>query len=735
MKRILATAALAAMLAGPLLAQEASRDPDARAAALVAQMTREEKLRLVHGHYPNQMPVRPAGVPQSAGYVPGLERLGIPAQRMTDASLGVAAAHQNENPATALPSGLALAATFDPRIAYTGGATIGSEARTKGFNVMLAGGVNLTREPRGGRNFEYAGEDALLAGIMVGQSVKGIQSNRIVATTKHFALNAQETGRDVVDVRMDEATMRESDLLAFQKVIEIADPGAIMCAYNKVNGDYACESDELTSIAREDWGWKGWMMSDWGAVYSTVKAVNAGLDQEMGEELDDWVWFGPMLGRAIDSGALSEAQLDAMAARILRSYFAHGVMDDPVKPGVTPDLAAHAQVPLDAAHRGIVLLKNEGNALPLAASARSIAVIGGAANLGVWSGGGSSQVKPAGIVLLPPPVPAPSFIRAIYLHPSAPLEAIRAAAPQARASFTGGRDIEEAVQAARLADVAVVFASQFTMEGQDAAMALDGNQDALIAAVAKANPNMIVVLQTGGAVKMPWLGQVRAVVEAWYPGQRGGEAIADVLFGKVNPSGRLPITFPASESQLPNPVLPGSLLPRGNDIGNTQPEPFAVTYPEGADIGYRWFAKTGARPLFPFGHGLSYTRFAHSGLGFDPATLTARFTVANTGAREGIDTPQLYLTPPGGQPRLVAWARAELKEGENHSYSVTVDPRFAARFDVASKRWVLPAGDYTLRLATSAADPGLATTVSLPERTFAVDWRPADPLGAVDTEN
>ena len=735
MKRILATAALAAMLAGPLLAQEASRDPDARAAALVAQMTREEKLRLVHGHYPNQMPVRPAGVPQSAGYVPGLERLGIPAQRMTDASLGVAAAHQNENPATALPSGLALAATFDPRIAYTGGATIGSEARTKGFNVMLAGGVNLTREPRGGRNFEYAGEDALLAGIMVGQSVKGIQSNRIVATTKHFALNAQETGRDVVDVRMDEATMRESDLLAFQKVIEIADPGAIMCAYNKVNGDYACESDELTSIAREDWGWKGWMMSDWGAVYSTVKAVNARLDQEMGEELDDWVWFGPMLGRAIDSGALSEAQLDAMVTRILRSYFAHGVMNDPVKPGVTPDLAAHAQVPLDAAHRGIVLLKNEGNALPLAASARSIAVIGGAANLGVWSGGGSSQVKPAGIVLLPPPVPAPSFIRAIYLHPSAPLEAIRAAAPQARASFTGGRDIEEAVQAARLADVAVVFASQFTMEGQDAAMALDGNQDALIAAVAKANPNMIVVLQTGGAVKMPWLGQVRAVVEAWYPGQRGGEAIADVLFGKVNPSGRLPITFPASESQLPNPVLPGSLLPRGNDIGNTQPEPFAVTYPEGADIGYRWFAKTGARPLFPFGHGLSYTRFAHSGLGFDPATLTARFTVANTGAREGIDTPQLYLTPPGGQPRLVAWARAELKAGENHSYSVTVDPRFAARFDVASKRWVLPAGDYTLRLATSAADPGLATTVSLPERTFAVDWRPADPLGAVDTEN
>ncbi len=724
---------LALTRAGPASAQEAQADPDARAADLVAQMTREEKLRLVLGHYPNQMPVRPEGVPQSAGYVPGVDRLGIPAQRMTDASLGVAAAHQNENPATALPSGLALAATFDPRVAYTGGATIGGEARTKGFNVMLAGGVNLTREPRGGRNFEYAGEDALLAGIMVGQSVKGIQSNDIVATTKHFALNAQDLGRDVIDVRMDEAAMRESDLLAFQKAIEIADPGAIMCAYNKVGGDYACESKQLISIARDDWGWKGWMMSDWGAVYSTVKAVNAGLDQEMGYELDEWPWFGAMLGQAIDSGALEQEQLDAMVTRILRSYFAHGVMDNPVGPGVNPDLAANAHVPLDAAHRGIVLLKNEAGALPLSASARSIAVIGGAANHGVWSGGGSSQVKPAGIVLLPPPVPAPVFIRAIYLHPSPPLDAIRAAAPQAQVGFASGRDVAEAVEAARNAEVAVVFATQFTMEGQDAAMALDGEQDALIAAVAAANPNTVVVLQTGGAVKMPWLDGVKAVVEAWYPGGRGGEAIADVLFGKVNPSGRLPITFPADEAQLPNPVLPGSLLPRGNAIGNTQPEPFEATYPEGADVGYRWFTRQGHTPLFPFGHGLGYTSFAHSGLAFDAATLTARFTVANTGTRAGIDTPQLYIAPPGGEPRLAGWARAELGAGESGAYSVTLDPRFAAGFDVANKRWVLPRGRYTLRLAADAADPGQAITVTLPERTYAVDWQPADALGAVDT--
>ena len=726
--------ALGLALAAPAPAQDRT-DPDARAAALVAQMTRAEKIRLVHGHYPNIMADRPDDVPQSAGYVPGIPRLGIPAQRMTDASLGVSAAHQHEHDNTALPSGLALAASFDPRIAYRGGKTIGSEARTRGFNVMLAGGVNLVREPRGGRNFEYAGEDALLAGTMVGQSVAGIQSNHIVATTKHFALNAQDLGRDVLNVVMDEATMRESDLLAFQKVIEIADPGAIMCAYNKVNGDYACESKMLTDIARKDWGWKGWMMSDWGAVYSTVKAVRSGLDQEMGEELDEWVWFGGMLDDAIDSGALSETQLDAMVSRILRSYYAHGVMDNPVQPGVRPDLAAHAHVPLEAARAGIVLLKNEGNALPLAAGARSIAVIGGAANLGVYSGGGSSQVKPEGIVLLPPPVPAPSFIRAIYLHPSAPLDAIRAAAPQARVSYDNGRTIAEAVEAARGADVALVFASQFTMEGQDAAMALDGEQDALIAAVAAANPNTIVVLETGAAVKMPWLGDVRAVIEAWYPGGRGGEAIADVLFGRVNPSGRLPVTFPADESQLPNPVHPGSLLPRGNELGNTQPEPFDVTYPEGADIGYRWYDKTGVTPLFPFGFGLSYTSFAYSGLSFDHGRLTARFTVANTGAREGTDTPQLYLAPPGEQARLVGWARAELAPGESGSYSVTIDPRFAATFDVASRQWVLRAGEYRLRLAAHAGDPGQAITIPLPRRTYAVDWQPEDPLGAFDGDD
>jgi beta-glucosidase len=721
---------LIAMVAAPLAAQDAN-DPDARADALVRQMTLPEKIQLLHGNYPNKMPVRPDGVPMSAGWVPGIERLDIPAQRMSDASLGVAAAHQAVNPATALPSGLALAATFDPRVAYAGGATIGAEARAKGFNVLLAGGANLVRDPRNGRNFEYLGEDPLLAGIMGGESIRGIQSNHIVSTAKHFALNAQETGRQVLDVQMGEPAMRESDLLAFQKEIEIGDPGAVMCAYNQVNFFYACENKQLLSILRNDWHFTGWVMSDWGATHSTVRAVKAGLDQEMGEELDTHVWYGQMLADAVASGAVSEGEVDAMARRVLRSYFAHGVIDDPVKQGGAPDLLAGAKVTQDAAAKAIVLLKNARGVLPLAASAKRIAVIGGAADLGVYSGGGSSQVKPWGIQSLPAPEGKPGFIDAIYLHPSPPLAALRAAAPGANVSFSDGSDIAAAVAAAKAADVVVVFATQYATEGMDAALALDGNQDALIAAVADANPNTVIVLETGGPVLMPWLAKVPAVLEAWYPGGRGGEAIADVLTGKANPQGRLPVTFPAAASQLPNAEIPGSRLPRPDTIGNTQPEPFEAEYPEGSDVGYRWYAKQGEQPLFPFGFGLSYTGFAEELAGFDPATLTATIRVTNTGRRGGTDTPQLYITPPGGTPRLAGWAKATLAPGQSGTYTITIDPRFAAGFDPLVKQWVVQEDSYTVRLASSAADPGVSKAVELEHQLLPVDWKPSDPTGAV----
>jgi beta-glucosidase len=675
---------------------------DQRATLLVAQMTRDEKVRFVHGHYPRKMKTRPPGVPITAGWVPGVPRLGIPDLLETDASLGVAFGHLPNNPATALPSGLSLASTWNPKIAYEGGALIGKETRDKGYNVLLAGGVNLVREPRNGRAFEYLGEDPLLAGVLVGQSIKGIQTNKIVATIKHYVLNNQETGRMVLNVKMDDATMRESDLLAFQKGIEIGDPGSVMCAYNRINDDYACESAATLDILKKDWGWKGWVMSDWGAVHSTVKAIDAGLDQESGEELDTTVFFDRMLKDALATGAVPEAKLDGMVHRILRTLYAVGVMDSPVGAAKKLDAAAGVSVARTAATQGIVLLRNEANVLPITASARRIAVIGGHADIGVLSGGGSSQVEPTGTHRLPAPAGAPTFIEGVFYHPSSPLAALRAALPGVTIDFDDGTDPAKAAALARRADVTIVFATQFTNEGMDAAMALDGVQDRLIDTVARANPRTIIVLETGGPVAMPWLSRVPGVIQAWYPGGEGGSAIADIITGRVNPSGRLPVTFPASLAQLPNAELPGARLPRATIAGDSQPEPFDLHYPEGADVGYRWYARQGTTPLFPFGHGLSYTKFRHDGLVFDTKRMEASFRVTNTGAVAGTDTPQLYMTPPGEAGRLVGWARLTLAPGETRSVRLTLDPRFIAKFDSPQKRWVVAGGRYGLAVSESA---------------------------------
>ncbi len=297
------TLTVSASPAAPLrrAAAPAPRSPAARAAAIVRNMTHAEKLQMVRTYFPPKVagqPRAPADLIQSAGHMPPIARLGIPALRESDASLGVAnqVEQRKGDVATALPAGLATAATFDPEFAHAGGAMIGAEARSKRFNVLLAGGVNLTRDPWNGRNFEYLGEDPLLAGIMAGAAIGGIQSNHIVSTVKHFALNSQETGRTILDARIAPAALRESDLLAFQIAIERGHPGAVMCGYNKVDGDWACENAPLlTDVLRKDWNYKGWVMSDWGAVHSSAKAALAGLDQESGEELDKQIYFGAPL--------------------------------------------------------------------------------------------------------------------------------------------------------------------------------------------------------------------------------------------------------------------------------------------------------------------------------------------------------------------------------------------------------------------------------------------------------
>jgi beta-glucosidase len=739
--RMLAALAATSMLAGLAIAREprapAAGDAQTRAAAIVARMTTDEKIALVHGLFPPMAKSKTGNelIP-SAGHIDGVPRLGIPLLRESDASLGVAnqVEQRRGDVATALPSSLATAASFDPALARAGGAMIGAEARAKRFNVLLAGGVNLTRDPWNGRNFEYLGEDPLLAGTMAGEHIAGVQSNRIVSTIKHFALNAQETGRSIADARIDEAALRMSDLLAFQLAIERGRPGSVMCGYNKVNGDWACENRFLlTDVLRRDWGYRGWVMSDWGAVHSTAKAALAGLDQQSGQELDRAIFFGAPLKAAVGSGEVPTGRLDEMVTRYLTGLIETGAFDTPAPSRAQPiDYAAHAAVAQRAAEEGIVLLKNDGHLLPLT-GVRRIVVIGGHADVGVLSGGGSSQVRSVGGVPIEVPLTsgaAASFARVTY-HASSPLRALRAVLPQATISYVDGRDPAAAAAAARAADVAIVFATQWTTEAQDVTdLSLPDGQDAMIAAVAAAQPRTVAVLETGGPVLMPWLAQVPAVVQAWYPGQRGGEAIANILIGRVNPSGRLPITFPATASQPPRATPVGlAALTASEAAAAANPANaaghelagFPIDYVEGADVGYRWYEKRGQRPLFPFGHGLSYTSFAHRNpVVTGGKALSVSVEVVNTGSRAGADVPQLYVAREGSATpmRLAGFTRVSLAPGETRRVTLTAEPRVIADYDPALPGWRVAGGRYRVAVARDAADRGTVLTATLEAATM-----------------
>lgn len=712
-----------------------SLSADARASLLVEALTLDEMIRLVHGPMPRLMETPPEGAAMGAGYIYGIERLGIPALNETDASLGVANLRQAPGDgATGLPSGLGLASTWDPKLARAAGAMVGAEARNKGFNVLLGGGVNLTREPRCGRNFEYLGEDPLLAGVLAGEAIAGAQSNNIVCTIKHFALNDQETCRHVVDARIDEGPLRESDLLAFQIAIERGDPGSVMCAYNKLNGDWTGENEFLlTQVLRRDWDWRGWVMSDWGAVHSTAKAALAGMDQESGEQLDKQVYFGEPLKAAVESGEVPFERLCEMVHRILRTLIDKGVFDNPVVPGPTA-AEANARTSQDAAEAGCVLLKNDG-ILPLARTLRRIAVIGGHADVGVLSGGGSSQVIPVGGPALSLKVAgmAGSFASIVY-HPSSPLLALRAQAPQTEVVFHDGAEAAGARDLAASCDAVIVFATQWTTEAEDLPdLDLPDGQDELIFAVAAAGKPTIVVLETGTPVLMPWLGEVSAVLEAWYPGTRGGEAIAALLYGEVNPLGRLPMSFPASLDELVRPQIPGMIFGppvEGQTIPTTRPDVqqhkgrFSVEHPEGAAVGYRWYAREGSRPLFPFGFGLGYTTFGYSDLQVSGGeTLTVSLTVTNTGQRSGIDTPQVYLLTRDAEgrnvQRLIGWEKAALAPGESRRVQITADRRLLATFDAEARLWKIPAGRVAVGAGSSAQDLPLKATAELDAGTLA----------------
>lgn len=698
----------------------ATASPDVRADYLVSQLTLDEKIQLVHGgaatDWWNHTLPRGAG-----GWVPGISRLGIPDLYMADGSTGVG---NSVGQATALPSSIASAATWDLNEAAKYGQVIGAELSAYGINVNLGGNVNLTgREPRDGRTFETKGEDPLLAGSITGAHLKAIQSQYVIAGIKHYGFNDQETGRFTANVNIDERSGRESDLLAFEIGLKGSDAQSVMCSYNLLAGDYACENTYLlNSVLKGDLGFQGFVMSDWDGTHSSVKAANNGMDQEQPESL----YFGAGLKQAVQNGQVSQSRLNDMVHRILRGMYAAGIFDHPqtVKP---IDAAADAAIAQEVEEQGAVLLKNSG-VLPLdATKLTSIAVIGSHADMGVLSGGGSAQVIPVGGAALDEGMPCPPCWSHVIWDPSSPLNAIKAKASTAKVQFDDGTNATSAAALAASSDVAIVFVSQWESEGMDVPSlnftdvihATPVDQDALVSAVVAANPKTIVVMENGGPKVMPWLANVGGVLEAWYPGQRGGEAIANILFGDVNPSGKLPMTFPASVIDLPRPTIA------------TPPDattPFAVDYTvDGFNVGYKWYDSKGLTPLFPFGFGLSYTTFSITNLQLTSAvtgsnpSFQVSFDVQNTGARTGAEVAQVYLELPastGESKRLVGWQKLNLTPGQWQNVTIQVSSTDISHpfsyWEANAHAWKVASGTYTVDVGNSSRDYKSAGTFQIP---------------------
>nr|AQQ74489.1 GH3 [uncultured bacterium] len=718
------------LVAAPSVTLADVTSADERARQTEAQMTDDERFGMIHSFLGAATvigmkadPRIPKDVPMSAGYARGVPRLGVPAQLQTDASMGVTnpGYRPDDKGATAFPSEILVGSSFNPSLARRVGEAIGRESRVRGFNVLLAPGANLMSEVRNGRNYEYFAEDPWLTGLMAAEATNGIQSVGVIATLKHYAANNFEHNRHWQDAIVDRAGLREAEMLGFQIAIERSQPGAIMCGYNKLNGDYLCGHDWLLNqILKKTWGYKGWVMSDWGAVPSWDFALK-GLDQESGVQLDVVQWgseaFTDKLRAAYHDGKFPKARLSDMVRRMLRSMYAVGI--DKWEPAPPVDMAAHNAVALEAARQGIVVLKNEGSALPLATDRPlKVAVIGGHAQTGVISGTGSGAVTPvggyAGQINIGGAHGKLGAARSLFLFRPSPVDELKKLLPSAEVEYDGAYTPAESALVAQRSDVAIVFAIRVEGEAFDLTdLSLPWGQDAVIEAVVAANPNTIVVLQTGNPVSMPWRNKVKGIVQAWFPGQAGATAIAEVLTGKVNPSGRTPITWPADLADTPRPTIP--------ILAEKWGTPVTLRFDEGGEVGYRWYAKTGRTPMYAFGHGLSYTSFDYSNLKVSGgATVKATFTVTNTGKRAGADVPQLYLIGVGEtkRMRLLGFERVELKPGESRDVTVTADPRLLARFDDKAQRWRMVSESYKVALGKSAGAPVLTAEAQLNSRLF-----------------
>lgn len=653
--------------------------PEQRAELLVRQMTLDEKILEIH-----MLNVR-----EHPREVAGIQRLGIPVFKITNGPAGAGPGDsRSPQPATALPAALAVAASWDPRLADLFGQIAGQEVAARGEHLIEGPGLNIARVARNGRNFEYFGEDPYLSGRMGVAETRALQQQGIIAEPKHYAANNQETDRKKINEIIDERTLREIYLPAFEVTVKEADPGAIMAAYPSVNGAFCSENAHLLQdILRGEWGFQGFVQSDYTGTNSTTRAAAAGLDLSMRAD-----YYGDNMKAAVQRGEVPEATIDAMVRRRFTQMFRFGMFDAPLAPKPIPaekdGLVARA-IALQCA----VLLKNAGGQLPLDAHAiRTIALIGPYASAAHTGGRGSSMVHP--------------------IYTVSPIDGIkRHVGYNVTVTLNDGSDLGAATKAAKAAEVALVMVGNRDAEGKDrASLSLEEGQDDLIAAVAAANPHTVVVLKTGGPVLMPWLDQVSAVLEAWYPGEEDGNVVADLLFGAVNPSGKLPMTFPKTEKEVPASTPEQYPGVNGN-----------ATYSEKLLVGYRWYDAKKVEPLFPFGFGLSYTTFTFANLEVSPFAadrrMTASVDIANTGARPGADVIQVYVSAPAavGEPpqQLKGFAKVMLKPHETRRVTVTLDPRAFSIWDDAAKRWTVVAGEHRILVGDSSRNLPLQASVTI----------------------
>ena len=711
--QVAGTSTAAAAGSCPWVSSHAS--PNRRAHQVLAKMTLADKISMVTGLSTADAHQVNTG---AAGVIAAIPSLCVPALVLNDAINGVGDQQTNT---TAFPDSIALTAAWNPALAASYGRTLGREAFTKGVNVMLGPGVDIARNPLNGRNFEYAGEDPYLAGQSAAAVIRGVQSQHVVATVKHYALNDQETNRTTDSSDAGKRTMQEIDLPAFETAVKKGHVGAVMCSYNRINDVYACQNPyTLRRVLDKQFGFSGWVMSDWGATHSTVPSAKAGLDMEMPSA----TYYGTALQTAVQKHKVAMATLDQMVLRILRSMFRIGLFNHvPAEgadaAGATATTSQSLEMATRVGEQGTVLLKDSKQILPLSGAGKTIAVIGAAAGPSgdedAEQGFGSGHVPEFG--------DQPGVV--------SPLSAIttRGGAVDDAVTYNDGTSPEAAAAAASTADVAIVFVSDAEIEGHDRPNMTahagscsflnnsstgctynPGNQNQLVSAVAAANKHTIVVVQSGDPIAMPWAGKVEGIVDNWYPGQQDGDTIAPILFGDVNPSGKLPVTFPRKFSDGPlrsNRQYPG--------VNNKKGIPQSH-YSEGLLVGYRWYDAKHIRPLFPFGFGLSYTswRFSHLAVRRSGSGAVVSMTLRNTGKRAGADVAQVYVGQPrstGEPPRqLAAFKRVSRKPGGSARITMRLTKR-AFEHWTAEHGWAVAEGRYRIMVGDSSAHLPLHATL------------------------